>query len=290
MIHIDEKKCTKCRFCVDECPARIFVVNTGVRSSPVTESAHLAQCNRCGHCVAICPTDAITHDELPSDGFNVISNETINPDALHAFMLSRRSTRSFKEKPVPRELIERLIEVGTHAGTASNLQSEGFIVMQDYRLIDDLEKLVLETLWKKMRILSNSFGRRLARFKYGEVTSRQAISYFERFRTMRHKGELRGSVFRSAPAVILIHGERSNRSVHENCAIAARNMELLAQSLGLGTCWAGFLLVAAGMDSRITGHLGIAANRNIFGALMLGYPVHSYRKTVPRRKRDVRWM
>jgi nitroreductase/NAD-dependent dihydropyrimidine dehydrogenase PreA subunit len=290
MIHIDQAKCTKCGFCADECPARIFVMGRGADGGPAAEAAYLDQCNRCGHCVAICPADAIVHDGLSRDGFSPIPAGSPTPEGLRALMLSRRSIRSFKDKQVPKEAIEQLIEVATHAGTASNLQTEGFVVIQDRSRLDGLEDLVLDTLWDKMKFLGNGLGRRLARFKYGEETANQAINYFERFRSIREKGELRGTVFRGAPTVMAIQGQRSNRSVHENCAIAARNMELLAAAQGLGTCWAGFLLVAAGMSGRIARHLGIPRDRNVYSALMLGYPKHGYRKTVSRRQREVRWL
>ena len=55
--------------------------------------------------------------------------------------------------------------------------------------------------------------------------------------------------------MIVVHGLRANFSARENCAIAARNMEILAKSLGLGTCWAGFLLVAAGLTKKVAGRL-----------------------------------
>ena len=183
-----------------------------------------------------------------------------------------------------------MIEVGTHGGTASNAQTEGFLVIQDRNVLANLENMVIETLWNRMKLLGNPFGRRLMRIRYGKDVARQAIGYFERFKEVRGADESRNAVFRGAPAVIVIHGLRSNRNVHENCAVAARNMEVMALSLGLGTCWAGLLLVAAGLTNRIAGSLGIPPSRNIYSALMLGYPKHRYRKSVPRRQRDVRWL
>jgi nitroreductase len=75
-------------------------------------------------------------------------------------------------------------------------------------------------------------------------------------------------------------------AAHGNCAIAARNMEMLANSLGPGTCWAGFLPVAAGLAKKIARRLGIFDDRNIYRPIMLGYPTHVYRKTAPRRRRQ----
>ncbi len=148
--------------------------------------------------------------------------------------------------------------------------------------------MVIGVLWDKMKLLGSGIGRGLARIRYGEETMKQSILYYERFKAGRESGELGGTVFRNAPAVIVVHGHRANRLVHENCAIAARNMEMLAKSLGLGTCWAGLFLVAAGISKEIARRLGVSDARNIYSAIMLGYPAHVYRKTVPRRQREVR--
>ncbi|MGD0230978.1 MAG: nitroreductase family protein [Syntrophorhabdales bacterium] len=289
MIEVDAKKCTGCGFCSDECPAGIFVVSPAPDGSRMAQVRYLSRCTGCGHCVAICPQDAIVHGELPVDKFEGRPNVVIGPDAMRAFLLSRRSIRAFKEKPVPGDLIEQLIEVGTHAGTASNAQTENFIVIQDRRLLAELEDMVIGILWDKLKLLGSGIGQRLARIRYGEETVRQSMLYHERFKAARDSGDSGGLIFRNAPVVIAVHGQRTNRSVHENCAIATRNMEMIAMSLGLGTCWAGFLLVAAGLTKKIARRLGVSDDRNVYSAIMLGYPTHVYRKTVPRRQREVRW-
>ena len=290
MIEIDPTRCTTCGWCSDECPARIFVMVPSPDKSRLPEVRHIEDCTRCGHCVAICPKDAIVHKELPMDEFKILSGNTVTPDTMRAFLLSRRSIRAFKDKPVPTEMIEQLIEVGTAAGTASNAQTEGFLIVRDRGLLTEVENLVIETMWGKMKLLGNPIGRKLARIKYGAELSQQATHYYERFKAMRVSGEFENGVFRGAPALIVIHGQRGNRSVHENCAIAARNMEILAQSVGLGTCWAGFLLVAAGLTTVIADRFGIPHDRNVYSALMLGYPKHTYKKSIPRKQREVRWI
>jgi nitroreductase len=209
---------------------------------------------------------------------------------MREFMMSRRSIRAFKEKPVPRDLIEKLIEIGTHAGTALNAQTEGFVVVQDEKRLSQLENAVIEVILAKLKPLGSALGRTLARIKFGEKAVAQSLRYYERFKTKQAGGALKGTIFRNAPVVIAVHGSRSNLSVHENCAIAVRNMEMLAQSMGLGTCWAGHLFVVAGFTNRIAGSLGISDDRNIYSAIMLGYPKHEYRKTIPRKQREVNWL
>lgn len=48
---------------------------------------------------------------------------------IHAFLRSRRSVRRFTDQPVPKDIIERIIETATHAPNAHNRQPWRFIVL-----------------------------------------------------------------------------------------------------------------------------------------------------------------
>jgi nitroreductase/NAD-dependent dihydropyrimidine dehydrogenase PreA subunit len=289
MVTIDAARCTLCGSCVDECPARIFRLSGSVNSPPAVSVVFSESCNRCGHCVAVCPEDAVTHSGL-TGLFGPFSPPIIRPEVMTDFLQSRRSTRAFHKRPVPQDILEKLIDAGTHAGTASNAQSEGFIVIQKEETLQDLESLVVEVMWKKLRILGNPAGRALAALKYGWEVTEKSLHYFERFRDIIKSGTVGGSIFRGAPTVIAVDGLRTNKSVCQNAAIAARNMEILALSHELGTCWAGFLLVAADMTPKIGTYLGLPRDRNIYSALMIGYPKHRYGRRIPRSTRTVRWI
>jgi len=290
MIEVDGAKCTGCGFCFDECPAGVFSLVPAPRGRRTAQTSHADQCTLCGHCVAICPEGAITHGDMPAEDFKEEPRLTISPETMRAFLLSRRSIRSYREKAVPGDIIEQLIEVGTHAGTARNAQTENFVVIQDRELLADLEGMVTAILWRKMKPLGSAVGRKLAAVKYGEEQVTRSLGLYGRFKARIESGDTAGVVFRNAPAVIIVNGLRANFNARENCAIATRNMELLAKSLGLGTCWAGFLLVAAGLTRKVARRLGIPDDRNIYSAIMLGFPRHEYGKIVPRKEREVRWL
>lgn len=290
MVKVVADKCTGCGFCCDECPAGIFTLGPGPGNRRLALPGDTGLCSRCGHCVAICPEGAVVHEELPADRFGPAPGAPVAPDVMRDFLLSRRSTRAFRDKPVPREIIEQLIEAATHAGTASNAQTENFIVIRDPELLTELEGMVIDAFWRRLKILGSGIGRALARMKYGREMVEQGILYYERYKARRESGEIEGLVFRKAPAVIAVQGLKKNFNARENCAIAVRNMEMLAQSLGLGTCWAGFLLVANSMTDKIGRRLGVPDGRSIYSAIMLGYPRHQYGKKIPRRQRDVRWL
>jgi len=232
------------------------------------------------------------HKEIPAEKFEDSPVTNIPPENMRNLLLSRRSIRTYKEKPVPKELIEQLIEVGIHAGTSSNGQTENFIVIQDQKLLSGLEKIVIEVMWDKgIKYLGTSIGQNLAKTQIGEEMLRQAIPYYHIINNRRNNNQLVGMVFRNAPVVIVIHGLRTNFMAHANCSIAVRNMEIMAKTMSLGTCWVGFLSAAAHLSKKkIERYLDIPDDHGIYGAIMVGYPKHEYRKIPPRKERQVRWI
>jgi nitroreductase/NAD-dependent dihydropyrimidine dehydrogenase PreA subunit len=287
MIEIDSTKCTKCGFCFDVCPNYVLALGEGQE----IQVRYPEQCCICGHCVAICPENALIHKKMPTEKFEDVPVTIIPPENMRNLLLSRRSIRAFKEKPVPKELIEQLIEVGIHAGTSSNGQTESIIVIQDRKLLLELEKMVIEVVWDKgLKHLGDGVGQKLAKTKIGDEMVRQSIPYHHIIKNRRNSNQLAGMIFRNAPVVIVIHGLRTNLLVHANCSVAVRNMEIMAQTIGLGTCLVGFLSIAAHFAEEIGKYLEIPDDRNIYSAIMLGYPKHEYKKTTPRKERQVRWM
>ncbi len=287
MLTIDSDKCTKCGFCVEVCPDYVLHARAG---SGQIEVQHPDYCCACGHCVAICPVDAIAHKELPPEGFESLPETKISPEQLNTLLLSRRSIRAYKEKTVPKAQLEQLIEAGVCAGTASNAQTEGFIIIQDKDKLAELEQKVVNAMWHGgLRYLGNPLGVTLASLVYGKDMAQELAVYHRMIKGLKDTDQLAGMVFRNAPAVVVIHGLKSNDQAHANCAIAARNIEVMATAMGLGTCWVGYLTAAAHMSKTIGTSLDIPKTRNIFGALMVGYPKHTYKKGIPRKPRNVRW-
>ena len=62
-ISVDREKCNQDGICVSECPARIIVMDPK-EGFPVPTSDFKDFCLKCGHCVSVCPTDALRLDWL----------------------------------------------------------------------------------------------------------------------------------------------------------------------------------------------------------------------------------
>jgi len=298
VINIDTNKCTSCATCYDVCPNYVIrIAEVGDKGG--AEVKYPSQCCECGHCISLCPSGAITGVFVSLQKVEKLEPMNLEPDALTNLMFLRRSVRNFKPQAVPKEIIERLLQVARHAGTSSNEQSEGFIVIQDREFLRKLERIVVNVLWNagikylgKQRRLVVS----LLNMRYGPEIVRQARTYYEIIQHRRQNGDLYendkigGIIFRNAPAVIVVHGERRNALGATNSALAVRNMELLALTLGLGTCWVGFLVAAAEKSRQIDEYFELPKNRTVYGALMIGYSKYSYMHKIPRKARDVRWI
>jgi nitroreductase/NAD-dependent dihydropyrimidine dehydrogenase PreA subunit len=292
MISIDSEKCTNCGICYDVCPSKVI----GIRSAEGHDEVFVrypefCTVNPCGQCVGFCKPGAITLTELPYDDFQELSEIDVTPDSMKNLLLSRRSVRKYKDEPVPESLIEDLIEVATHAGTGSNSQSVNFVVVKDRELIEKLEQSVLNILAKKLKPLEIPALVPVIRMVLGSETTDTALSYYEKFKRRREDDELKGTIFWNAPLLMLAHDVGKNAMGPLNCAIAMRNVEIMALTMGLGTCWSGFLVLAAHEKPKVINEfLGLEDSRRIWGALMIGYPKYKSRVKIPRLKREVTYL
>lgn len=292
MIQIDKSKCTNCMTCHSICTRRVFGFTSGSEVEEEVCVRHPENCYACGHCIAICPVDAISHEKLPAEYFRELPPVDISPQEMRILLLSRRSMSGYTPAPVSDDDIKRLLEVAIHAGTSSNGQGEGFIVIRDQKVLAELENSVIDVLWNAgLKYLSkDGLMTKLLTKKYGAEMIRQYKAYNRMITHGRENGTLKGMILQNAPLVIVAHSLAGNSLGAANCSLAIRNMEILALTMGLGTCWAGKVVVAAAKSNKINEMLGLEKDRRIHGALMVGYPQFEYKRIIPRKDRDIRWL
>ena len=66
-----------------------------------------------------------------------VNRKNLQPDVYRDIIISRRSIRQFKDAPVPRDIIEQVLDLARYAPTASNDQNVGYIVVTDKDLIEE---------------------------------------------------------------------------------------------------------------------------------------------------------
>ncbi|MFA9377462.1 MAG: nitroreductase family protein [Lachnotalea sp.] len=272
MMTVDNAKCIGCGMCLKDCfPKDIELVDQKANIKNIN-------CIKCGHCIAICPTNAISTDEYDMTDVKEYDKESfsIAPDTLLNFIQFRRSVRQFKEQTIDKEILEQIIEAGRFTQTGINMQDVSYTVV--IKQLDAFKLLVLKTL-KSMgeHILQDTSDEKSPIKKY-------AGFWIEMCNTYELNPTEGDKLFFNAPAVIIV-----SANSEMNGALAASNMELMANALGLGTFFSGFLVAAAAQNPQIKEFINLKEGKKIVSCMVLGYPAIKYNRTVPRQKADVQW-
>lgn len=280
-----EEKCTGCQTCVRECAAFVLEMRD---SKPFV--ARNSDCVECGHCIAVCPTGALYDPLAAADDNSPYSFEELpSSESLQLLFRARRSVRTYKDKPLTREVLEKILDAGRYAPTGGNRPDVHYIVVTSREEIEWLRGNVLESVLKMFRRLQKAarhtsliVGKEtLAIFDY-------YIPILENFRDLWNK-TADDRIFYHAPALMLVHGRKWDDIVAFGNAVALYQASLMAQTLKVGCCFNGFLQVAANYDGKIKKRLGIPSKHKCYGAMTLGYEKTHFKRLVRRRPPQVRW-
>lgn len=268
---VDEKKCKRDGICVAECPMQIIEMKDA-KSLP-TPSADAAQrCIKCGHCVAVCPHGAFTHAMINAGDFPPMKKEfALSPEQAEHFLRSRRAVRTYQDKSIQREKLQKLIEIARYAPTGSNSQMVSWLAINSRPEVARLAGLVADMMRELVKA-KNPF----------------AISYrLDRIVTAWENGI--DLISRGAPALVVAHGPREYGLSHIDCTSALAYLDLAAPTLGLGTCWAGFIMLAYLQWPPLQQALKIPEGQVAQGIMMVGYPRYKYHRLVPRNQPKIEW-
>jgi nitroreductase/NAD-dependent dihydropyrimidine dehydrogenase PreA subunit len=323
---VDEDKCTGCGRCVRSCPIQLLMLNDRKKASPNDRYDHF-RCITCQNCVAACLQNAITIEgeyRVP-DGFWKNSHlftgaktyplpipgkedyQACEPELTETekIIYNRRSIRLYKNKPVPRELVHRVIEAGRFAPSAGNNQPWKFIVVQNKTLIDEIDdkckkfcRIVMRATMPRPWIDKKVPGDKTASLKLWQSALTRLLIAVRGPNELdpRARGGINAIVsdpgyhtfFHAPVLIILLADKRGIGSIKMDTGICGQNMVLAAHSLGLGTCWVSLIDGLQGYP-KFRKQLGITEPFKIMTSLTLGYPQGQIDHVVKREQARVVW-
>lgn len=167
-------------------------------------------------------------------------------------MLTRRSIRKFSPEPVPRTLVEQVIQAGLYAPSTRNSQSTMILAVTRPDLIRRLSEMNRIIMGKAEGV----------------------------------------DPFYGAPVVLLVLGEKSWPHRVYDGSLVMGNLMLAAHCLGLGSCWIHRAREEfdspEGQD--ILRELGVDGEWEGIGHCVLGYPEEQLPAPPPRKENRVRWV
>ena len=260
MVSIDREKCIGCGMCVKDCFFGVLQVND-------KKADVLGDCFNCGHCVSVCPTNAVTIPDYPMEEVREY-DESCKMDAknlLH-FMQFRRSIRQFTGSPVPMESIRNILEAGRYTPTAANRQDVSCI-------------LIRENLAEFRKIVWEGLGERLAKGTPDPYRYRMEIFY-----DAYQKDNNDDRLFCGADICMIVLSDAP-----VNGTLAMTSMELMAQAQGVGVLYSGFLQRIILDTPKAMEFLGIDSTKTLGTVMLFGMPAVKYQRTAPRKNMQVTW-
>ncbi len=266
---VDTAKCKKDNICVAVCPLGIIDNVDGI-PRPAADADEL--CVSCGHCVASCPTGAISHRAMTPEQCTPVKPElSLTAEQADQMLRGRRSIRTYRSDAVDRELLARVIGTASTGPSGHNTQPVEWLVIHDTSEVRRLTGIVVD--WMRFMIREKPDFAKAIRLAF-------AVGMWE---------QGRDAVCRSAPHVVLTHAHKDNMMAPSACTIALAYLELAAKANGLGACWAGFFDVAARYWPAMQRALGLPEGHTSLGAMLVGYPKYKYYRIPLRKPARITW-
>lgn len=265
-ITVNTGKCIHCGRCLADCLADCLEFNAD--RIPRYRSDGRQRCFACQHCMAVCPTGALS--------FGGIDPETLpkanfaDGELILKTIKSRRSVRSYKQADVPAETLDKIKEMLSYPPTACNYDSLHFSIIGTKAKMDEIRRTT-----------------------YNCLAAIDAASPLYKFKCILETAMpgREDAVYAGATAMLVCAFSRLNTA--PGCEsvdpiIALSYFELYAQSLGLGTLWDGFAVMAAKSFPEVYALLEIPEQYSLSFVLPFGLPAVSYARTTYRERHSIR--
>lgn len=256
-LKIDTEKCIHCGLCIKDCSTKVLEFDEN--KTPCVSEGGENRCMKCQHCLAVCPTGALSIlDKNPEN-----SNETSygNPDDVLNLIKSRRSIRHYKQENVDKDTLNKLKSMLDWVPTGCNNHRLQFSFIDDIEMMNGFRGYVNSKLCKIMTKMP--------------VTG--PLKKFEKYKEAFLNGE--DVIFRGAPHMIVVSTPVDAPCADIDPVIALSYFELYAQSLGVGTCWCGFAEYCLLMMPELCEKLEIPDGYKASYVMLFGKPDIKFART-----------
>ncbi len=262
-IEVDPAKCIACGLCVCDCMVGALRINEK-KHLPEMVKDGASICFECQHCMAVCPTGALSFGGMTSAECPA-SEKLPESREMLALIRQRRSIRRFRSETVDPKIMETLKESLHWTPTGCNDHRLRFFIAGPQE-IAEFRKIIDRRL--RFLIKSGILGLLVPRYR----------RYFD---TVLSGADV---IFREAPHIIIVMSPAKSPCCATDQVIALTQFDMMAQSLGVGTCWCGFAERAFRMIGKLRRMIGCPKGYYIGGAMLFGNPAIKYsRATLPEK-------
>lgn len=175
----------------------------------------------------------------------------------------RQTIRKYKDKPIPKNILNKVVEAGRWASSLHGFQPWKFIITKDEKLISNIADIASKKskkLYIGYSIMLRSTAETLGKAKVLIIAYNTGI--------VKKKMNKMGGLYRRC----------AEMSEIEAISAALQNMILVAKSLGIGACWTVFPIFCEQQINKLFGE-----SSKLVAILTLGYPNEKSRRTIRKQ-------
>jgi ferredoxin len=287
---INRNLCKNCKLCIEVCPCNIIELNAQNETYFIPDRESI--CLKCGQCMAVCKTKAISVKGLSYDhDFIDLPQNNVDYDNFIGFLANRRSVRNFKDKALPENILQGVVDSISYAPFGAAPDKMCITVINNRRKIESALPHIENFLDNIVKWIENPIASFMIKRKNG----------IEQFNTIKnhlypisklenYKLEFGDRITRDAPALIIFHAKESAEAHTHNSLIYATYTSLAAHAHGLGATMNGIIPAAINRVKEVRDIFEIPKDNEAVMSLMIGYPKIKYRRAIKRRNRITEWI
>ena len=274
---IDLEKCTDCRLCIKDCISKAIVSGT--------KEILPDKCNLCGHCTAVCPEGAVSIGGRRGEEIKPLPQEF--PNYFDTLVRKRRSVRNYRKQNVTDEHVDKILKTTVHAPTGTNSRKTAVTVLNSREKINQLSDIVMDHFKIVTRLIFNPLTYPFLLLLYGK---KQTKKYFSYKKMISEYGQGRNTLTYDAPLLMIFHVDRKSSTPGQDGIIWATTAMYTAESLGIGTCFNGFLVIGINTCRKARKFLNIPKGHKIYETFTAGYPDFSYKRYTIKEDLNVNFL
>lgn len=287
--YIDHKLCGSCGKCVKECGRHVQIQNCSHVEPDNPE------CSNCLHCYTVCPNNAIKL-KTNVDGWTELDPQlqhSITDESLSSFLAYRRSIRSYQKRSIGDGILEKLINRARYIPSGGNAHSYEFTVLKN----EETKIRIKEELYKIYKFRDHLLNNRVLRNAAKPFVNKQMREFLKSKTYRSRMKELLSRIsegddpfFHYSPVIIIIHSKDQIPTPKEDAILAGYNICMMAQTLGLGTCFVTLAQNAFNSSRKCKEILNLTPEDNVYAVVTLGYPAVHHQRIAPKPAKQINWI
>jgi nitroreductase len=206
---------------------------------------------------------------------------------------TRRAIRVFKDKPVHKGLLEKIVEAITYAPPGFTPIKTEVVVVQDTKVIRQALPEMIKVYDNLLYALNQPVSRFIIHRKIGDAKFKVLVQHvvpLMKSRLPELKQGTEDTITRYAPAMIVFHAHRDAENYETDINIAMTYGFLAAHALGLGGTAIDLIPPAIQHSPVLRKLFSIPDNNVVVASLILVYPKYRYPRGIERSLKSVTWI